>query len=75
MKSFHLTAGKLLIVLFHCVEFFFSSLGAHLSGWTIIGKLKKNAKLSCNMITLRYVTLSRGVQDRTLFLIAVTAEY
>ena len=54
---------------------FFSSLGAHLSGWTIISKIKKNAKLSCNMITLRYVTLSRGVQDRTLFLIAVTAEY
>ena len=57
-----------------CVEFF-SSLGAHLSGWTIISKIKKNAKLSCNMITLRDVTLSRGVQDRTLFLIAVTAEY
>ena len=57
------------------VSSFFSSLGAHLSGWTIISKIKKNAKLSCNMITLRYVTLSRGVQDRTLFLIAVTAEY
>ena len=66
MKRFHLTVKKLLIVSFHCVEFFFFS-GSSPQRMDYNQQNQKIAKWSCNMITLRCVTLSGGVQDRTLF--------